>query len=403
MIILDSNILKGISLKGADAELLRAIRASGAERIAVPWIVMEELAAQQALSYAKKYEDYKAALNALRRASPWGGIPEAFEANPEKVRAHWRDRYAEVAEVIKTSAHAYQQALFREANLLAPCKPVNSGKNKTGARDAAIWLTAVEYAREHPAETVYFVSNNTEDFGDGSASKPLLAEDIADIADRFILYTSLGDVLTKFGRETSVDADEVKQLLSERDVLGSIAQAARTKGRQRPFAASLYVKTTSSGDGYLPDTAVELGRPARAALAGVSNVHGYEIDGHTWRAADARWLITGLFFDPHRKASVGMCSWQTRVLVSPATHPNGATILRSENLMPVSPDDMALVPELNLAAAHDTLAALLEEDIVLPRATVRTYDLFVRTVESLGGEVLGPFHGDAEWRPNSLD
>ncbi|GAB3004540.1 hypothetical protein GCM10023080_082730 [Streptomyces pseudoechinosporeus] len=47
-----------------------------------------------------------------------------------------------------------------------------------GGRDAAIWLTAVEYAREHPEETVYFVSRNTKDFGDGTAYPPLMDQDL---------------------------------------------------------------------------------------------------------------------------------------------------------------------------------------------------------------------------------
>ena len=100
---------------------------------------------------------------------PWADIPHPRKFDAEHVRKHWRERYSEIADVIETSVSAYQMAMFRETNILAPCKTVNSGKNKTGARDAAIWLTAVEYAREHPAETVYFVCNNTEDFGDGTS------------------------------------------------------------------------------------------------------------------------------------------------------------------------------------------------------------------------------------------
>ncbi|MGW2183080.1 hypothetical protein ACWCXX_34485 [Streptomyces sp. NPDC001732] len=55
MIILDTNILKSTSLRGPAADVLRAIRAADGERVAVPWIVMEEIAAQEALTYQRKH------------------------------------------------------------------------------------------------------------------------------------------------------------------------------------------------------------------------------------------------------------------------------------------------------------------------------------------------------------
>ncbi|MFJ2883420.1 PIN domain-containing protein [Streptomyces sp. NPDC087272] len=169
MIILDANILKSASLRGPAADVLRAIRAADGERVAAPWIVMEEIAAQQALAYQRKHDTAVEAVDILRAATPWSDVPNPRKWDAEHVRKHWRERYASLAETIETSPAAYQEAMFRETNLIAPCKTVNSGKHKTGARDAAIWLTAVEYARSNPAEIVYFVSNNTEDFGDGSS------------------------------------------------------------------------------------------------------------------------------------------------------------------------------------------------------------------------------------------
>ncbi|MFF2146245.1 PIN domain-containing protein [Kitasatospora sp. NPDC058190] len=163
-IILDANILKGISLRGPVAELLRTIRASGVESVTAPWIAVEELAAQQALRYEEKYQAALSAVEDLAKATSWGSVLRSVRADPERVREHWRERYSEVAATLETSVQAYQEAMFREANLLAPCKSVNSGKDKTGARGATIWLTAVNFARQSPDETVYFVSNNTRDF-----------------------------------------------------------------------------------------------------------------------------------------------------------------------------------------------------------------------------------------------
>ncbi|MGW3981304.1 hypothetical protein [Streptomyces mirabilis] len=51
MIILDSSTLRGVGLNSSSAELLGIIRAAGVERVGVPWVVSEELAAQQAVKY----------------------------------------------------------------------------------------------------------------------------------------------------------------------------------------------------------------------------------------------------------------------------------------------------------------------------------------------------------------
>ncbi|MFI9247979.1 PIN domain-containing protein [Streptomyces sp. NPDC053086] len=182
MIILDANIIKGTSLRSSVADMLRAIRAAGVERVGTPWIAVEEVAAQQVLAYQAKHDAARAAVDELHKATPWDHVAHPKRWQDEHVREHWRERYASITEVLETSPAVYQQALYRETNLIEPCKTVNSGKHKTGARDAAIWLTAVEYARDHPEETVYFVSNDTDHSSDGKLPEPM-QRDIAGMED----------------------------------------------------------------------------------------------------------------------------------------------------------------------------------------------------------------------------
>jgi hypothetical protein len=195
LIILDANIIKGTSLRGPVADVLRAIRAAGVERVATPWIAVEEIAAQQAQIYAEKHQAAVDALEDLRKATPWEHVNQPKRWPAEHVRRHWRERYSSITEVLETSHTAYQQALYRETNLIAPCKTVDSGAHKTGARDAAIWLTAVEYAQEHDDETVYFVSKDSDMSEDGQFH-PEMQQDIADMEHRFHLFTSLNDTST---------------------------------------------------------------------------------------------------------------------------------------------------------------------------------------------------------------
>ncbi len=101
----------------------------------------------------------------LQRETP-GDVPALGAPDPEAVRAHWRNKLTELVEVLPTSETALREGMYREANVLPPASsmPHLTKPNKVlkhGARDAAIWMSAVEYARAHPQETVYFVSNNT--------------------------------------------------------------------------------------------------------------------------------------------------------------------------------------------------------------------------------------------------
>ncbi|WP_381792964.1 PIN domain-containing protein [Streptomyces niveus] len=338
MIILDSNILKGTSLRGPEAELLRVIRTAGVENVVAPWIVLEELAAQQALAYEAKYEAAEAAVLKLKAATPWAPVPLPRRDPPERVRDHWRGRYAEIVGTLPTSASAYEQALFREANLLAPCKTVNSGKHKTGARDAAIWLTAVEYAREHPQEPVYFVSNNTEDFGDGTSFQSPMNEDLDGLRDRFVLFTSLDGVLTKFAAESPVPEEELTSLLKLEESLSDVARLAiksAIKGR------GTVIEFT---DGEWREVMLRrwIGKPV-VDLGSVSDIRSHEIDGHQWSTVTARWLLCGYagIFRGRRSMDYApvACSWETRVLVSPTAPLKGLTVLRQERTTPLSPED----------------------------------------------------------------
>ncbi|MFF7928975.1 PIN domain-containing protein [Streptomyces mirabilis] len=354
MIILDSNILKGISLRGPEAELLRALRASGVERVAAPWIVLEELAAQEALRYAEKHAAALDAMNTLRKATPWESVRIPRKADPERVRRHWRSRYAELAETLPTSQSAYQQALFREANLLAPCKTVNSGKHKTGARDAAIWLTAVEYTREHPEETVYFVSNNTADFGDGGSFKHPLDEDLEDVQDRFILFTSLDGVVTRFATQVAAPEKEVREALAADSSHAVIAPAAMRQHRWvRGSTASVVER--SSRRLMNRHFARWLGAPA-VCLSSVTDIRAHEIAGHMWCTATARWLLAGHdVLGSSRDNPLLYCAWETRVLLSTTAPENGVTVLGGGPFTAIAPEDIDHLPP------GDNSEALIDE------------------------------------------
>ncbi|MEU7322618.1 PIN domain-containing protein [Streptomyces griseoviridis] len=341
MIILDANVLKGVSLRGPVAELLRAIRAAGVERVAAPGIVFEELAAQQVLAYEEKYAAALDAMEKLNRATPWAAVPLPERAEPDFIRAHWRERYTDLVEPLQTSHAAYEQALFREANLLAPCKSVNSGKHKTGARDAAIWLTAVEYAREHPAETVYFVTGDTDFFDQGTPLGAPLDKDVDSLGEKFQAITSLDDVIAEFATEIPAPEDEVRSILAKPAASIAMSQSA----------------CRADNSGFLA-TAVLKGQVLRNInarkhwfnamsfqISTVEDMRAYEIRGDQWVTATARWLISAHVPSYAHSIATVSWSWTTRVLVS-LTAPEGKmTPLRTiAPFGPITPEDLDSLP-----------------------------------------------------------
>ncbi|MET7720663.1 PIN domain-containing protein [Streptomyces mirabilis] len=362
MIILDTNMLWGVSPDNASVDLLKTIRASGVQGVAVPWTVMEELAAQRALKHTEKYDAAVVAIRALRDNTP-GPITTRLPAyEPEKVRQYWRDAFAAIVEVLPPSAWALQEAAFREANVLAPCKRLEvKGVNKpvkTGSRDAAIWLTAVEYAREHPDETVYFVSKNTDDFGDGSSYKVPMSTDLQGLEDRFKHYTSLDPVVDQFTQPTEVDEAAVLDRLGTPGAASVIAQEAAAKWafdtddwghiKTPRFAGSLWPAVNADGSERFVERILSrgwVGRPT-AQMGLVSDVSAYRVGEHVWCTATVQWLLTGL---SPRDGQLGVarvgCAWETRVLLSPTNAESQLTILRSTPPRPLAAEEFEGLPD----------------------------------------------------------
>ncbi|MEU0002177.1 PIN domain-containing protein [Streptomyces microflavus] len=356
MIILDANIIKGISLRGPVADVLRTIRAAGVERVATPWIAVEEVAAQEALRYREKHDAAKVAVDVLRKATPWADVPHPKRWPAEHVRRHWREQYGSITDVMETSADAYKQALYRETNLIAPCKTVNNGKDKTGARDAAIWLTAVEYAAAHAGELVHFVSND-KDFSVAGKLPDEMQRDIKGMEGRFSVFTSLQDVVNKFATEVEASEKDVRELLDTEESHATVLEATRTAaGRHRLFTGSLL--SQADGDTKLSEIGVSRWYPTAVVLDKVLTVSGHEVGDHRYFTAWVRWLLRDDWF---RGEEPGVAySWETRVLLSTATD-KSMTVLDSKRPGPIALEDVPNLPT-TLQAAGERLRRLREDD-----------------------------------------
>ncbi|MFJ1552750.1 PIN domain-containing protein [Streptomyces mirabilis] len=329
MIILDTSILRSFSPEGSSADLLRAIRAVGVQSVAAPWMVLEELAAQQAIKYEEVYERAAHAAEALQHATPWSIDAPVALNQTAKVRDHWRMKWASVVEEIPTSDEALRKALFREANRQAPCKSLKG--EKTGSRDAAIWLSAVEYAEAHPDETVYFVSANTKDFGDGTSYPFPMNEDISRVQDRFVLLTSMEQVASRFTEPVAADAARVADFLSSKTVLRSLASLLDLL--HPSFRCAVYREDKELA--IIP--AIGWNAPS-AKLSSFDSVQAYRIGGHEWCTAVVEWHIVGTVLRADDQPVLGAVTWTTSALFSLESEAPHLTVLRSTLPRPLRED-----------------------------------------------------------------
>ncbi|MFF3459664.1 PIN domain-containing protein [Streptomyces sp. NPDC002730] len=316
MIILDSCVIRGMSLDGSEAEVLRAIKRTKTERVAAPWMAVEELAAQKALEYAEVHEAAATALAQLQRKSHQVE-PVLGAADPEGVRKLWRSKYGELLEVLPTNEAALREGMFREANVLPPARRKGEGNRavKIGARDVAIWLTAIEYARDHPDEAVYFVSSNHKDFtkGGGAAYPPPMDADIEGLGDRFKHLTNLGEVLALVAPQVAVDESEVRTVLEEKAIT-FVQNAARSiwgsLDARRPFPVMTQAGTVDEALGWL-----RYGHMPAVKLVDVSGVQAYRLGDEEYFVASTHWQIAGPALVGGRFV-MAACHWGPRILAN---------------------------------------------------------------------------------------
>lgn len=242
-------------------------------------------------------------------------------------------------------------AVSREANCLPPCREVKG--IKTGARDAAIWLSAIEYAREHPDETVYFASSNTKDFGDGTDYPPLLKQDLAGLEDRFVHWTSLAQVVSHFTEQVETDMDVVTELLRAPELLKQVTAAAHTTGCF-PWDGSWQCRVYTSA--FAAESAVV---PVSSWLTTGSITHRvqaaqmYRLGEQEWCTAEVSWYLAGYMASletPTETTGWAMpvkmagCEWNATVLFRLDTTDPRLTVLRGSQPLPLTAAELGGMP-----------------------------------------------------------
>ena len=182
MIVLDTNQLEHAQPPdGPLAAMLQTLAEQAGHELALPEIVLEEHLAH----YRRDVEDAearrRAAVSDLRnRLGRW-----VFEDRPpslDQAVMHRMHRLQLMFRIIRTPDGAARESLLREARRQLPAKTSLEGAG-AGARDVAIWLTAISACRDSGKAT-YFVSADNAAFGKGKLKPELSAEVAAHLGDR---------------------------------------------------------------------------------------------------------------------------------------------------------------------------------------------------------------------------
>lgn len=161
-VLLDTNLLPSSgNLESAFWRSVRQLCHVKGHRLALVDVVLNEdvnRKVELAQGWSKALSEAQKGLSSYISFSTY--IP-----SPEAVGNAWRDTLAAAFEILPVHGDDAIEALRREALRL---RPAQAGK---GARDSAIWLTAVRLVRE--GCSVVLLTNNTEDFGRGGLYKDL--------------------------------------------------------------------------------------------------------------------------------------------------------------------------------------------------------------------------------------
>ncbi|KOG75239.1 hypothetical protein ADK77_02620 [Streptomyces antibioticus] len=360
-------------------------------------MVLEELAAHKARHYPNQYLGVLNALEKLRKSLPWELESTLEPIDVERLLAHWRAAYADVFEVIQTSGEVALKALAREAMALPPAKRSDDDDHSEGARDVAIWFSILEFL--NPDEHVYFVTNNTRDFGDGTVYKYPMDEDVRGLEHRLTRLKDFKDVVTTFTTEVSGEsaAAAAEELLRSEAMREQVAQTAvEALDSEGGFPGLGASDTEIAWRTWLAAPDVE--------LLSVEDVRGHKIDQHVWYTAEVEWLLYGAAVSADGESALSVaCVWHMRILFSTDEKEESPTILSGAPHMPDTTDDrcMSIVRSLRrtaerlasrvaggLAAAQEisasTASAATAQFLAsLPKTDLATISAYQSTVRAL--------------------
>ena len=204
MIFIDTNMLpRQGSLRNVLMSSVLRVAAHNGIDICISEVVLEESVSARGRAVDEATQKLREAIN---QASKVIALDDIYIPGREDEVARWEEELRSTFRVIPVKGDHAVEALRREAFRR---RPAREGK---GARDAAIWLCAIDYALEHKLP-IYFVSDNTEDFADPAQTDRLHSDLLAECDELAVqvsfhrsLDSLIGSLATRVDFAPSIEA-----------------------------------------------------------------------------------------------------------------------------------------------------------------------------------------------------
>ncbi|WOX22713.1 PIN domain-containing protein [Streptomyces solicathayae] len=333
MIIFDTNAVNELDPHGSKADLIRLLRKAGLE-VAAPWVVIEELTAHKLYEYQRHFDLMLRQHQELARLEPnLAGLPPTFRG--ERFADHWRNQYSDIFAVLPTSQSALRTAVLRESACIKPAK-VDKSK-KSGGRDVAVWFSILEHLGENPEAKVYFVSNNTTDFGEPDKWPFPLNLDLGESVHRITHLLNFEDALKEFTEEAEAPEGIQEALTARLSSRESTATMAREAWRR-------------VGRSHFRMKGGDAPPKVRVSFDSIEPVECRRIGSSVWYWSKVKWQLYVL---QRRHLDPLMMEWDTSILF-----PEGDTapisLLRGGRIAPITLDE--LDGELKDSLSRDLLS-----------------------------------------------
>jgi hypothetical protein len=204
VIIFDTNALRSLSLTGAVATLLQAIAKDASQKLAISSVTEDEFLSAQRRHYQQRVDEFSKASRALEKVFPkWEFADSNLPSLESAVERDYR-LMASMFTILPLEGEHAIQALQRETDRKRPASTDGSIPG-FGARDVAIWLTAIAHAASS-GDPVYLVSADAKAFGKGELAEELKLEALAKGA-QIILCPDVTNLLDRFAEKVDLDFD----------------------------------------------------------------------------------------------------------------------------------------------------------------------------------------------------
>ncbi|CAN7254549.1 PIN domain-containing protein [Arthrobacter sp. LjRoot14] len=175
-VVIDTNILKmSPYLTRPEWFSLSAHNANGKVRLLVPEVVVMEAVNVVPRDRVTQRDDFsKAKVGEFGLQDNVNEIVQTIQDRIDSYESALSKKLTELGvEVVPVPEVPHLEVARRASRTIAPYK---AKATKDNYRDTLIWLTLIDVATRHSTDEVWFVSDNTSDFGDPAVSRQKIAE-----------------------------------------------------------------------------------------------------------------------------------------------------------------------------------------------------------------------------------